>query len=712
SGAGWVLAVGDFGRGIPRNVRFTLGDGTRTVEVFADTSLPTDAFTHLAGVLDRAAGQALLYVNGVPSLPQPLAGLGAIVNTAPLRIGAGAGGFRGAIDEVRISSVARGSFAPALGEEDEHYRRRLRLFRRWSLPTPGNLGAMLNELVGPINGTQEALIVDDTNATLVRGTRLVRIRPVSLRAGESINAAGQRRVSETESVGTAADEDTFDPAFLLRYDRADVDFIPAPVRDLQPGEPPPDPHLVQVGVADRLDRLVALAGAETSPPGRLLIGTAFDPRAADLRATGRAVMLGHSSVPPGRLAALAHRAGFDFVRFRGSGSAQVYAAAALGDYFSIELNSGSPAPPAGLSDVDSGATVALSLRPQPPQDAFVRWLTVPGGKGRGILTPDGAPGTRQQTASLRATAAGQLIVKADVTRNRRTVSATRRLRIGITELGDKRSIAADGTLDAPATVVDVPDTFFHPAFLIRHNDPRVDYGGAEDHRRMQPAVGEVLDSLLDELTRRGVSGQLVITAAFDPSGDPAVDAAAVQGRRLVLRHTVLTPESLAGTAFAAGFGHVTRDGDDVIVRQRPGQLVAVRGPSDVDTGPIIEVDEGTGLEVTASPEPSVLIAAGLTGPPPSNEPRLAWASDTFDEAGIALGSSTQQVNRLIAGAAGMAWIQASYLLGPALPPFTFQVRLRPELDTPETVISKDQFDLIMNILNALHPVGVEVFTSA
>lgn len=704
AGSGWVLAVGDFGRGIPRNVRFTISDGIRPVELFADTSLPTDAFTHLAGVLDRDTGRVALFVNGVLRATLPIGGLGAIVSTAPLRIGTGAGGFRGAIDEVRISSVARASFAPALGEQDEHYRRRLRVFRRWSLPTPSNLTAMLNELVGPIGGTKEALIVDDTNATLVRGTRLVRIRPVTLRPGESINAAGRRRMSEAESVGSAEFEDSFDPAFLLRYDRPEVDFTLAPVRDLQPGEPPPDPHLVQAGVAQRLDRLVALAGAETSPPGRLLVDTAFDPRAADLRATGRAVMLGHSSVPPGRLAALAHRAGFDFVRYRGAGTAQVYAAAALGDYFTIQLD---PAP-AGLSDVDTGGTVALSLQPQPPLDAFVRWLVVPGGKGRGTLTPDGAPGTRQATATLRATAAGQLIVKADVTRGRHTVPATRRLKVGLTDLADNHSVTADGTLDAPSTVVDVPDAFFHSAFLIRHDDPRVDYGTVEDHRRMQPAVGEVLDSLLAELTRRGVAGKPVVTAAFDAAGDTA----AQQGRRLVLRHPNLTPGALAGIAFAAGFGHVEHKGADVLARQRPGQLVVVRGPSGVDTGPIIEVDEGSSLEVTAAPAPAVLLAAGLTGPPPANEPRLAWASGTFDEATIALGSSTQQVNRLNAGDAGVAWIQASYLLGPALPPFTFQVRLRPELDTPATVISKDQFDLIMNILNALHPVGVEVFTSA
>lgn len=57
-------------------------------------------------------------------------------------------------------------------------------------------------------------------------------------------------------------------------------------------------------------------------------------------------------------------------------------------------------------------------------------------------------------------------------------------------------------------------------------------------------------------------------------------------------------------------------------------------------------------------------------------------------------------------------MQASYLIGGQAVPYTFQVRLRPELDTATTVITKDQHDLIMNILNVLHPVGVEVNTAA
>jgi hypothetical protein len=287
------------------------------------------------------------------------------------------------------------------------------------------------------------------------------------------------------------------------------------------------------------------------------------------------------------------------------------------------------------------------------------------------------------------------------------VSATRQLRVGLADLAGG-SISADGTVGAPATSVDRPDAFFHPAFLLRHDDPRVDYGGVEDRHRMQPAVAEMLDLLLAELDRRAIAGRLTVTAAFDAGGDPS----ARQGRRLVLRHPNLPPGPLAAAAFAIGFAHIERTGADVVVRQPPGQLLMVRGSAAADRGSILEIDEGSTMDITATPAPAAVKQAGLTGPATGGDPQLAWASGGFDTGTVTLDSSSQPTVRLAGGTAGTAWVQASYLLGSGRVPYTFQVRLRPELNTPTTVIAKDQYDLIMNILNTLHPVGVEVDTSA
>ena len=43
-------------------------------------------------------------------------------------------------------------------------------------------------------------------------------------------------------------------------------------------------------------------------------------------------------------------------------------------------------------------------------------------------------------------------------------------------------------------------------------------------------------------------------------------------------------------------------------------------------------------------------------------------------------------------------------------PYTFEIRLKPTLDLPGTIIPKHQYDLLMNVLNYFHPIGVEVVT--
>jgi hypothetical protein len=44
-------------------------------------------------------------------------------------------------------------------------------------------------------------------------------------------------------------------------------------------------------------------------------------------------------------------------------------------------------------------------------------------------------------------------------------------------------------------------------------------------------------------------------------------------------------------------------------------------------------------------------------------------------------------------------------------PYTFEIRLKPQLEAAKAIIPKHQYDLIMNILNFFHPIGVEVVTA-
>ncbi|MEU9336568.1 AHH domain-containing protein [Streptomyces sp. NPDC048290] len=197
--------------------------------------------------------------------------------------------------------MARRSFAPVLGEDDDHYRRRLGIFRRWTLPTPAALTAVLNHVVGTIGGVADPLVVDDTDSPADRGHLVVRVVPVALPPGESMDAAGRRGVASEDGLYGDADDLAIDPVLLLEHDAADVDYGPVTSGD---------PHLMQPPLARMLDRLRALAGAA----GRLRVVAAWTPDAADARAAGRAVVLRHSTIAVSELAALAHRAGFLLVR--------------------------------------------------------------------------------------------------------------------------------------------------------------------------------------------------------------------------------------------------------------------------------------------------------------------------------------------------------------------------------------------------------------
>ncbi len=138
---GWSLCVVN-ARGFNANILFALCDGTPEVQLFADLSVADGRFHHVAGIVDRTRKRARLFIDGVQRATAPIDALGAVAPPDGVRLGstaAAANNLSGTIDEVRISRVARAPFHPALGEDDEAYRARLRIFRRWVLPTPAKV---------------------------------------------------------------------------------------------------------------------------------------------------------------------------------------------------------------------------------------------------------------------------------------------------------------------------------------------------------------------------------------------------------------------------------------------------------------------------------------------------------------------------------------------------------------------------------------------
>jgi len=680
--AGWALSIGDFGRGLPLNPRWLVSDGANPpLLLFADLSLSPDRFTHLAGVIDRLAGAARLYVDGQQVAQAPLGNLQAITNGEPVRIGHPTTALQGVVEEVRLSRVARNDFHPALGESDQSYRQRLRFFRHWVLPTPANLLAMLNEAIGSVNGDSAPLIVNDANTTIVGSAQTIAIDPVTLLPGECIEADGNRHVQEVDVCGTAADEMLFDPVYLVTHDDPRVTYVASDPRALNPNEPPPDSHKVQLVVERALNRLLDLAAPEAGA-GKLTVQSAFDPRAPDLRATGRALLLTHTTIAVGRLAALAHRAGFTFVCYRGD-LGMVYASCAMDDYIEIVAT---PAP--GFTGLDAmvGDALTLSVRPALPGDTTFRWLTITCGAGRAHFT-----GTRTAaSASVQIDAAGDLVVKIDATRRRVTVSATRTLHLGLKDLANDSAIGSDGKVGVSEAVAGAPDRFFYPAFLVNHSDVRASYGADPNNHLMQAAVAARLTRLLDLIAAGGFGGTLQVVSAYDPS---ATDLTGV-GRGLTLRHSTLTPGQIAALAYAAGFTFVRRQDPDVLLRQAAADLVTLSGPQ--------RVDEGGRITLVAAVKPGD-VGAGV---------RLQWTLGVAGQAQARLSSTTQLTVDLFGVQAGQVRVQALYLIGDNPAPYTFEVRLKPELEAANAIVRKEQYDLVMNILNAFHPVGVEVMTQA
>jgi hypothetical protein len=92
--------------------------------------------------------------------------------------------------------------------------------------------------------------------------------------------------------------------------------------------------------------------------------------------------------------------------------------------------------------------------------------------------------------------------------------------------------------------------------------------------------------------------------------------------------------------------------------------------------------------------------------------RLSWATIPFGHGEVRLGSEVSQRVSATGKTPGHLLVRALYSRPGRTNPYEFELRLVPALDQPGTVIRKDQYDIVMNVLNTFHPIGVEVRTQA
>lgn len=701
-GFGWSIEVGDVGLGVPGGVRAIVHDGALTLQVAAAVSLPTDRFSHLAAVLSRDPAHPLadrweLFVDSTSVGSVPVGGLGAIGGNGNLVIGPDATGFVGAVDEVRLSSNARLGFHPALGEGDEQYRKRLRLFRHWELPTPGNLQSVLNRLVPQIDGVADPFVVTDVDSPIQHGHHVIRVWPKEIAPAQGIDASGRLGVSEGELWTIEAS--TVDPGLLGRHHHVQINYRPPgadPGRD--PSLAPPDPRLMLSSTAAALDRLVAVL-VSFGVPGTLTVTAGFDQAIPDGRAQGRAVLLSLPGTSPGRLSALAHRAGFDFVEFRLPTT--VYAACAPGHGLLLgPPNSGLALGAGQIPEVTVGLPVTVTAAnstptwdaPAVPADATVRYFAIPTKTGRGTLSVAQPTDT---TATLSPVAAGPLGLSVDVAHSGHVTTVSSCVRVLPPPLADGESIAADGTTGLWMSPAAPMEPGFDPAYLTNLIDARIDFGAAPSHHRMQQQTAARLQALADRLATDGVVGSVRVLAAYDsaaPAGDPAG-----RGRLLRLEHTALAADAFAVAVHRAGFDAVARMGTTVLAADAPADLVGVSGPDAIEVG--------TTATYTVDPPPAAV----------SPTTRLAWSSGQVVQARdvggcVELLGVTNPDVQAIAVSPGVAWVQAILRDASSEGPYAFRIGLQPALAGHR--ISRDDYYLLMNALNTLHPVGVEVRTDA
>jgi hypothetical protein len=112
----------------------------------------------------------------------------------------------------------------------------------------------------------------------------------------------------------------------------------------------------------------------------------------------------------------------------------------------------------------------------------------------------------------------------------------------------------------------------------------------------------------------------------------------------------------------------------------------------------------------AQPGPPTVVASVALGSGAGEQ--LGWSTVPFSSGQVTLSSLVTPAVQITATTPGTALVRALYERGGHLQPYQFEVRLNQNLDPQASVtITKDQYDLVMNVLNWFHPIGVEVRTA-
>jgi hypothetical protein len=553
--AGWALSLCDCDC-IPDNLRWTVGDAAGNLVVTtAASSLADGSFHHVAGVLDRDAGTALLFVDGVEVGKQAIGALGAAAAATDIFIGNDPlldAPYGGLVDELRLSRAARRTFHPVLGESDQRYRQRLAIFWPYRLPSFVTLERGVRALSLVVTATADDVATEATNLLLgdlppsdqgqlnvletdssrFCATRKFQVLPAKLLPGQSIAKDGTTPANETAATGSF----TFHQDALIRHDdQPGLSFASEGSR------------WMILRAAQGLDALVADL-QKVSAQTVIVVQSAWDPSAGGLQAQGRSLNIGLSNPGPGidlgMVAALAHEFGVEYVAFDGSAG-----------FVRLSFASGADLDLTGPAVVAPGVAVPITIaRPRIQNPGSIVFRILRCGTGDGTLTGLQANAT---TCLFTGTALGNV-----------TITAQCELSDGSFLYGAHEISIAPDSLDACAVISNTgiqdisetqasgqADPDFQQAYLVRSTAPSVDFA-SEAARHMQLPLETALRNLAALASAEPGSPRITVLATYDPA---SANLQAV-GRGLVVGPSAanLTASRLAALAYRSGFSYIQR----------------------------------------------------------------------------------------------------------------------------------------------------------
>ncbi|HZW34288.1 MAG TPA: hypothetical protein VFF52_26430, partial [Isosphaeraceae bacterium] len=251
-----------------------------------------------------------------------------------------------------------------------------------------------------------------------------------------------------------------------------------------------------------------------------------------------------------------------------------------------------------------------------------------------------------------------------------------------------------------------PDANFNPGILQAFNDPRAAFVAGVSNL-VQPVLATALTAMLSAIAADGAAGVLQVIGGYKAQ-DPSLLGV---GRALLFRHPSVAADRLSGYALQAGFGfvqHRTLDpgGPAVYAAAYPSTGPPPNLLVDSDSN-YVNVYQNTLIELGIRPRFPVKgrLDWCLTPACPAAANLSAATPDPSDPPGI-----TEKVFQ--GTAPGAVAATATFSLNDFSEPFQFLVEPAGSGGdgAPQPRITKDQYDDLLNFLDAYHPAGVEGVT--